>query len=123
MLNESFSICKMPQFAELPKIFTKGEMCFIARTDGELSIICPEFMVPTNVQEEAGWKGMKVVGDNNLKEVGVLAALTQPLAEAGIPLIAVATFDTDYIFVMEENLVKAVQALQKTGHEFVHQEQ
>ncbi len=121
-MNESFAVNKLAQFAELPSIFAKGEMCFIMRTDEELTIICPDFMAPNNVQQETGWKCMKVVGEMGLKEVGVLASITGPLAEAKIPMLAVSTFNTDYIFVMEENLVHAVQALQKVGHEFVHGE-
>ena len=122
LMNESFTVNKLAQFAELPSIFAKGEMCFTMRTDEEFSIICPDFMAPNNVQQEPGWKCIKVNGSMNLKEVGVLASITQPLAEANIPLLAISTFNTDYVFVMEENLVTAVQALQKVGHEFVHGE-
>jgi hypothetical protein len=60
------------------------------------------------------------MGDMPLSEVGVLASLTAPLSKARIPILAVSTFDTDYLFVMEENLIRAVQAIQKAGHEFVH---
>jgi hypothetical protein len=64
-----------------------------------------------------------VEGELKLQEVGVLASLAQPLADAGIPMFVVSTFNTDYIFVMEENLVNAVQALQQAGHEFLHKTQ
>jgi hypothetical protein len=58
-----------------------------------------------------------------LEEVGVLASITEPLAEAQVPIFAISTFNTDYVLVMEEHLVNAVQALQKAGHDFVHKEQ
>ena len=122
LMNENFTVNKLAQFAELPSIFAKGELCFMMRTDEEFAIICPDFMAPNNVQQETGWKCMRVIGSLPLNEVGVLASITGPLAEAKIPLLAVSTFNTDYIFVMEENLVNAVQALQKAGHEFVHGE-
>ena len=97
-------------------------MCFITRTDEELSIICPDFMAPNHVQQEPGWRCLKVEGNVKMQDIGVLASLTQPLTKANIPMLAVSTFVTDYIFVMEENLVNAVQALQKAGHEFSHKE-
>jgi hypothetical protein len=122
VLGETFAINKLAQFAELPSIFAKGEMCFIMRTDEELTIICPDFMAPNNVQSETGWKCIKVDGQQTLKEVGILESITHPLAEANVPILAISTFNTDYVFVMEENLVTAVQALQKAGHEFVHGE-
>ncbi len=122
-MNEAFTINKLPQFAEIPSILSKGEMCFIFRTDDELTIVCPDYMAPNNVQQEFGWRCLRVGGDMKLREVGVLASIAGPLAEANVPLFAVSTFNTDYVFVMEEHLVTAVQALQKAGHEFVHKEE
>lgn len=122
LLEEKFAINKLPQFGEIPSILSMGEMCFISRTDEELTIICPEFMAPNNVQQETGWRCLKIEGEMGLKDVGVMASVVQPLSEAGIPLLTVSTYNTDYFFLMEENLVTAVQALQKAGHEFVHKE-
>jgi uncharacterized protein len=123
LLNDTFTINKLPQFAEIPSILSKGEMCFIFRTDDELTIVCPDYMAPNNVQQELGWRCIRVQGQMKLGEVGVLAAISEPLAEAQVPLYAISTFNTDYVLVMEEHLVNAVQALQKAGHEFVHKEQ
>jgi len=122
LLGETFTINKLPQFAEIPSILGHGDMCFMLRTDDELCIVCPDYMAPNNVQQELGWRCLKVDGEMKLQEVGILASMTQPLAEANIPLFAISTFNTDYVFVMEEHLVNAVQALQKVGHEFVHKE-
>jgi hypothetical protein len=122
LLNDTFTINKLPQFAEIPSILAKGEMCFILRTDEELCIVCPDFMAPNNVQQELGWRCLRVEGEMKLREVGVLASITRPLADAKIPVFAISTFNTDYVFVMEEHLVNAVQALQKAGHAFVHKE-
>ncbi len=122
LLNETFTINKLPQFAEIPSILAKGEMCFIFRTDEELCIVCPDFMAPNNVQQELGWRCIRIDGTMKLDEVGVLASLVQPLAEAGVSIFSASTFNTDYLFVMEEQLVNAVQALQKVGHEFIHKE-
>lgn len=122
LLPERFSINKLPQFEELPHIFAKGDNCFIVRTDKELSIICPEFMAPNSVQQVGGWRCIRVQDDYDLSEIGVLAAILDPLAEAGISILAFSSFETDHIFIMEEKLVDAVQALQKAGHKFLHSE-
>ncbi len=122
LLNETYTINKLPQFAEIPSILSNGEMCFISRTDEELSIVCPDFMAPNNVQQELGWRCLKVEGTLKFQEVGTLASIVQPLSEAGIPVFAISTFNTDYFFVMDEHLVNVVHALQKAGHEFAHKE-
>ncbi len=122
LLDEKFCISKLAQFAEIPSVITKGEMCFVIRTDEELAVISPEFMAPTNVQQETGWRCLRVETPSQLHEVGVIASLAAPLADAGVAIFLVSTFNTDYVFVAEEDLVKATQALQQAGHEFVHAE-
>ena len=124
VLDEKFSISKLPQFGEIPVIFTKGDMCFTSRTEEELTIICPEFMAPNNVQQEIGWRCLKILGGNNItREVGVLATVAHILAEAKVPVCCVTTFSSLHLFLMEEHLVKAVHLLQQAGHEFVHKEE
>jgi hypothetical protein len=46
----------------------------------------------------------------------VAAALTVPLAAAGVSVLPVGTYDTDYLFVREEALARAVAALEAAGH-------
>ena len=48
---------------------------------------------------------------------GVLASFIQPLAEAGIPIFAISTFDTDYVLVKRDTLPAALQVLGNAGHE------
>ncbi len=122
LLEEKFAISKLPQFAELPSVFTKGEMCFVMRTDQDLTVICPEFMAPNNVQQEAGYRCIRVLGDTQTKTVGIITSLLQPLTAAGISIFVASTFTSAHIFLMEEHLVEATQALQRAGHVFVHEE-
>ena len=122
LLTEKFAISKLPQFAELPSVFAKGEMCFVMRSDEALTIISPEFMAPNNVQQEIGYRGIRIADEIPATSVGVISSLVKPLADAGISIFAVSTFNTTFIFLMEEHLVKATQALQHAGYEFVHEE-
>ncbi len=122
LLEEKFTISKLPAFSEIPQIVIKGEMCFTMRTDDELTMITPDFMAPNNVQQEIGWRCIRIDGEIPFQAVGVLESLTHPLAEAEVPIFAISTYNTDYIFLLEETLIHAVQALQKVGHVFVHKE-
>lgn len=67
--------------------------------------------MPDDVRAERGWSCMKVLGPIPFETVGVAAAITAPLAEAGISVLIVGTFDTDYVLVKEEELEKAIAAL------------
>jgi uncharacterized protein len=122
LLDEKFAISKMPQFAELPSVYAKGEMCFVMRTDEDLTIMSPEFMAPDNGQQEIGYRCIRIAGQTPSSTPGILISLIKPLTEAGISIFAVSTFSSDYIFLLEEYLVKATHALQHAGHEFIHEE-
>jgi hypothetical protein len=47
---------------------------------------------------------------------GVLASVLEPLRDAGVPILAVSTFDTDYVFVPGPRLDAASAALRDAGH-------
>ena len=47
----------------------------------------------------------------------MLSSLTQPLAEAEVPIFALSTYDTDYVLVREPQLDAAIEALAAAGHE------
>ena len=122
LLNDKFTISRLAQFAEIPMIVAKGEMCFTARTDDELIVITPEFMAPNNVQQEVGWRVIRVEEDSVFEDPKLIAAVVDPLTQAGIGTLAFTTFNAIYIFLREEMIVDAVKALQHAGHTFKHKE-
>ena len=53
-----------------------------------------------------------------LTQTGVMAGLSTTLAEAGVSLFAISTFDTAYLLVKTTSLDKAREALQARGYKF-----
>ena len=45
-----------------------------------------------------------------------MADLATPLAEAGISVFVLSTFDTDYLLLKHNQLDRAIDALQSAGH-------
>ena len=77
---------------------------------------CPEGQVPEGVKQETGWRAFKVAGPLDFSLTGILLSLADPLARAGVSIYAVSTYDTDYVFVKEQKLDQARQALLGAGH-------
>ena len=48
--------------------------------------------------------------------VGILAGLSHVLADAGLSIFALSTYDTDTLLVREADLDRAVAALTANGH-------
>lgn len=88
-------------------------------TEDEVSIVCEERQVVAGVRAEKGWVGLQLEGPFPFTMTGVLASFLQPLAEAGIPVFAVSTFNTDYVLIKGEHLELAQKALGEAGHEIV----
>ena len=116
-IPERFAVCQLDHQAKIPDWVFAGELFFISRTLDELSIICPEKSVPPNIQSMVGWRGLKIEGPFEFNEIGVLAAITAPLAQAHISLLTFSTFDTDYIFLQETQFEGSLIALEAVGHE------
>ena len=111
-----FAVLRLPARARLPRWALAGPFHSITRTASELSIVCRENRVPAGVRREEGFRCLAVRGPLAFDAVGVLAALAAPLACARIPILAISTFDTDYLFVREAHLARAVRALRSAGH-------
>jgi hypothetical protein len=112
----TFAVSRLPANAPLPTWATAGEFYSLTRTADELSVVCQEGNVPDGVACERGWRCLRVAGAMPFAVVGVLASLTAPLAEAGISLFAISTFDTDYLLVKAERFPEAVAVLRAAGH-------
>ena len=110
------AVCRLPADVPIPSWALAGGIVSITRTNDELSIVCPEERVPAEVKAERGWRALQVVGPLDFALTGVLAALVVPLAEAGVSIFALSTYDTDYVLVRENDLPRAVTALAHAGH-------
>ncbi len=111
------SVCQLHPESEIPEWAVTGGFYSVTRTRDELSVVCAEEEVPEGVRSEGGWRALMLEGPFEFSEVGVLASVAAPLAEAGVGVFAVSTFDTDYVLVKEEKLESAVAALRGRGHE------
>lgn len=116
----SLALVRLAANASLPAWATAGDFFSVTRTSEEFSVVCPANQVPSSLTAETGWRALKVQGPFALSEIGVLAALTTPLAHAQVSLFAISTFDTDYLLVREEKLEAAIAALRAAEHEVVN---
>ena len=89
----------------------------VTRTEDELSVICPQERVPGGVRCERDYRAIKVRGPLPVNLVGIFASLAAPLAEAGLSIFPIATYDTDYVLVKGADLPRALEALRGAGHE------
>lgn len=111
-------MAKLPTDASVPAQVFTGRLGAVIKTDDELTVICDTKNVPVGANADDDWACLKVLGPMAFDVVGVMGSLSGALAAAKISLIAVSTFDTDYVLVKRENVEGAISALRNAGHDF-----
>ena len=111
------TVCKV---ADTAAIDLTGEFYFIGKTDEELSLVVPTDVVPAETTErDDGWRAFRIQGVLDFSLIGILSKISGLLADAGIGIFAVSTFNTDYILVKKENFEKALGVLADAGYQIV----
>ena len=92
ILKNMFAVCKIPDFSRID--------------------LCPEKEIPADTTVcEKNWRAFRICGTLDFSLVGIISNIASALAKEHIPIFAVSTFNTDYIFVKDEYFPKAVQTL------------
>ncbi|MBQ3705008.1 MAG: ACT domain-containing protein [Clostridia bacterium] len=114
-LTWDLTVCK-PE--DISAVDLSKDFYFLGRTEEELSLVCRTEDVPERTSErEDGWRGFRIEGVLDFSLIGILSKLSAILAENGIGIFAVSTYNTDYILVKAENFARAMDALEKAGYE------
>lgn len=100
--------------AETPPIPT-GEWWAMSRTPTGTTVISELF------EEDPAdpWRAFYNNEPHDLDQPGMLAAIVQPLAAAGLSVVAASTYQADLVLVAEPSLDQAIQTLRTAGHTII----
>lgn len=114
-LPDAFSVCKAADYSLVDR---ETMFCFMGRTDAERSLVCRTQDVPDNATaREDGWRAMRITGTLDFSLIGVLASISTVLAENGIGIFVLSTYDTDYILTKQKTYARALQLLAQAGYQ------
>ena len=112
-----FTVCKVKDYSGVD---FDAEFCFLGKTDEERSVVCLTEDVPENTTErDDGWKLFRIQGILDFSLIGILSKISGILAENGISIFAVSTFNTDYVLVKKEKYEEALSVLSGAGYKIV----
>ena len=114
VIDKEFSVCKVSDFSEIdtgqPYIFT-GSLV------EKRSLVCPTELVPGNtIERNDGWRAFRIEGVLDFSLIGILSKISTCLAENGIGIFAISTFNTDYVLTKENDFSKAIEVLELAGY-------
>ncbi len=116
-LDIKFSVCKVVDFSQ---VNWEDIFLFIGKTDMENSLVCSAEFVPSNyIEREDDWKGFRIQGVLDFALVGILSKISTLLAENGIPIYAISTYNTDYVLVKEDVYENALYILKTNDYNVI----
>jgi len=119
LLDETFAIARLGADQPVPSWVGGNDLLAVVRTRRELSIVCRDDAVPaTHAEVQRDFRGLAVTGTLDFTLTGIIADLARPLADAGISIFGISTYDTDHILVRADQLDNAQAALRAVGHTF-----
>ncbi|MDY0236466.1 MAG: ACT domain-containing protein [Gudongella sp.] len=119
LLKDEYGVARLDVLDEVPKWVVKGEFYSITKTEDELSILCSEIDIPSDVKCERNWRILKVEGPLDFSLVGILSSISAVLAKVKISIFVISTFDTDYILVKDKDLAKSIESLRNGGYNII----
>lgn len=114
-LPGSYTVHRLPPGAPLPPELLRQPFYALLRSADELSVCCSSSFALDSEQQESDWAGLAVAGPLDFTLTGIVSSLTAPLAEAGIPVFVISSFDTDYLLVKLDVLARAESVLSAAG--------
>lgn len=116
-IHQDFSVCQVEDYS---LVNLDSEYSFIGKTDEEKSLVCITSEVLANViQRNDGWKAFRIQGILDFSLIGILAKIAVVLADNGISIFAVSTYNTDYVLIKKENYQKGLEVLQAAGYKII----
>lgn len=119
LLEGQYGVCRLDKNTLFPEWANSSDFFSVTRTMDELSVVCPQENIPGEVKCEMDWRILKIEGPLDFSLVGILAPISTILAEAGVSIFAVSTYDTDYILVKNKDISKAMRVLAEERYEVI----
>lgn len=112
-----YAVHRLAPDADIPAEAWDAPFVSVGRSADELSIITSNTVDIVSERKIGPWVAYRVPGAIDFSVTGVMAALTAPLAEAGLGILGVSTYDTDYLLVHADAGVAAESAWRAAGIE------
>ena len=123
LFTEIYVVCKLNDDAQLGGWLKPNSQRLIMAAQDEYgkTVVCSKEYAEhcdraDDVQCQTEWRCFQVDGILDFDMVGIMAELSGLMNNVGISVYAISSFETDYLMVMKDNVDKAVEAFENSGH-------
>ena len=117
--RQAMAAIRLPAGTPQPDWAVGEPLVCISSTADETSVICPTSCLPDALPGpvEGPFTVVRVAGTLSISQIGVMVRLLKPLADAGIPVLTVSTFDTDWVLFPAARSAAAASVWRHAGYE------
>jgi RimJ/RimL family protein N-acetyltransferase len=117
----AYSVLKLDPAGPNPSRPVNTDFWSLSASYDELSLVCMKDQAPTVgiLDRSDDWTAFRVAGTMDFTLTGIVARISQVLADAHLGIFVVSTFDTDYILVNHNDADTAVTRWRESGIEVI----
>ena len=119
ILETEYSIYQFSEKHQVPDAVFDSEFLSISYAVDEITVICQSHLEINSNVGDGDWTCIQLVGEFDLEIKGVWAKITSIVAEAGSPVLAITTYNTDYFLVKTESLKDVKELFKKKNFQFI----
>ena len=116
LLPGTYSVIQVKDISKINFEKFKGSFFNLCITDDEVSVLLNEEyseLIDKKINEEKGFKCLKIEGVLDFGEIGIIAKISRILAKEEISIFVVSTYNTDYVLVKENKIAHAIHVLKE----------
>jgi uncharacterized protein len=119
VMDGTYCISRLKGDSPIPAWADGEGFVSISRNGDELSIVCRQERVPSDILVDLGWICLKVIGPFAFDETGIVLSVIKPLSENSLGIFVVSTFDADCMLLKRTDFERAARLLEAAGHTVV----
>ena len=119
ILETEYSIYQFSEKHQVPDTIFDSEFLSISYAVDEITVICQSNLEINSKVGDGDWTCIQLVGEFDLEIKGVWAKITSIVAEAGSPVLAITTYNTDYFLVKTASLNGVKELFKQNNFKFI----
>ncbi|MEO1543467.1 MAG: ACT domain-containing protein [Pseudomonadota bacterium] len=111
-----YAVARLAADAAIPDWIDGPGFQSISRSDDELTLVCRQDRVPSNVEVERDWCCIRTIGPFPFEAAGIVTSLIAPLSDSGISVFVICTFDGEHVLIPARKAELAIDCLRAADH-------
>ena len=116
LLDKDYSVYKFNVNHQIDKNIFDHDFISITKTNDEISVVAITGLFEKFIKREDNWKILRINGILDFNLTGIISKISTILANNGISVFVISTYNTDYIMVKKDKSEEAIKVLEKNEY-------